>query len=415
MTQVGRWLRDSKLNELPQLWNVLMGDMSLVGPRPEDPQLGQAWPADVRQEVLSVRPGITSPASVMFHNEEALLNPSKLLDSYLGAILPSKLRLEQLYVRPPLDAAGPGCAALDAAGAAAQDRYGCAAGREPVPGSLFALDAPLRELVLDRHDRDLHCHRNYGCVLALVWTAGCRLQQGDRDCLRICATVQRGGRADGREPHCVVESRLDGCAGSAPGGGAIDDDCATTQYPWNAQPVLPPAMILMTAVVAFAGFVLVRYRSRLISAWQTAGSKLRSGVFEAQERVLIVGGGESGQFLGWWLRNGDAGRLFRVAGFIDDDLYKQNTRIRGVDVLGRREDIPELVARYDVGLILFAIHNIPIEERTKAAHHLLIDASAGNDDPRCSGRPARPGQRGTGPEPAAEVQLEQAARLATGM
>jgi FlaA1/EpsC-like NDP-sugar epimerase len=88
-------------------------------------------------------------------------------------------------------------------------------------------------------------------------------------------------------------------------------------------------------------------------------------VFEAQERVLIVGGGESGQFLAWWLHNGDAGRLFRVAGFIDDDLYKQNTRIRGVDVLGRREDIPELVARYDVGLILFAIHNIPIDERRR--------------------------------------------------
>ncbi len=178
-----------------------------------------------------MRPGITSPASVMFHNEEALLNPSKLLDSYLGAILPSKLRLEQLYVRHhsmllDLDVLlWTLLVLLPKIGTAR------AAGREPVPGSFLALDAPLRELVLYRYDRDLHRHRHYRCVLALVWTAGCRVQQGDWDCLRICAAVQRGGRSDGREPHCVVESRLDGCARSDPGGGAIDDDCAAAEYP----------------------------------------------------------------------------------------------------------------------------------------------------------------------------------------
>jgi lipopolysaccharide/colanic/teichoic acid biosynthesis glycosyltransferase len=99
ITPIGHWLRDTKLNELPQLWNVLIGEMSLVGPRPEDPDLVQSWPKEVRRELLNVRPGITSPASVLYRDEEQLLNAGRLLDDYLRVILPSKLRLDLLYVR----------------------------------------------------------------------------------------------------------------------------------------------------------------------------------------------------------------------------------------------------------------------------------------------------------------------------
>ncbi len=98
ITRIGRWLRAAKLNELPQLWNVLKGDMSLVGPRPEVPQLVDKWPENIRQEILSVRPGITSPASVLYFNEEHLLSSEHLMDTYLGVILPDKLRLDQRYV-----------------------------------------------------------------------------------------------------------------------------------------------------------------------------------------------------------------------------------------------------------------------------------------------------------------------------
>src|SRR4030042_6338557 len=99
ITSLGRWLRDSKLNELPQFWNVVKGDMSLVGPRPEDPDIAAQWSDDLRSEILSVRPGVTSPASVIYRNEERLLNGSQVMDTYLEDILPSKLRLDQLYVR----------------------------------------------------------------------------------------------------------------------------------------------------------------------------------------------------------------------------------------------------------------------------------------------------------------------------
>ncbi|MDX1437789.1 MAG: sugar transferase, partial [Anaerolineales bacterium] len=99
ITPFGGWLRSTKLNELPQLWNVLRGEMSLVGPRPEDPFLVKKWPQGVRQEILSVRPGITSPASVVYRDEENLLQSADVMNTYLIDILPSKLRLDLLYVR----------------------------------------------------------------------------------------------------------------------------------------------------------------------------------------------------------------------------------------------------------------------------------------------------------------------------
>jgi len=99
VTPFGRWLRDTKMNELPQLWNVLMGDMSLVGPRPEDPTIATQWPEEIRQEILSVRPGMTSPASVIYREEEGMLSSSNLMEDYLKKVLPSKLRLDMLYLR----------------------------------------------------------------------------------------------------------------------------------------------------------------------------------------------------------------------------------------------------------------------------------------------------------------------------
>ena len=82
-----------------QFWNVSIGEMSLVGPRPEDPSLAKNWPANVAKEVLFVRPGITSPASVLYRNEESVLHAKNVLQKYLKELSPNKLRLDQLYVR----------------------------------------------------------------------------------------------------------------------------------------------------------------------------------------------------------------------------------------------------------------------------------------------------------------------------
>jgi lipopolysaccharide/colanic/teichoic acid biosynthesis glycosyltransferase len=100
ITRSGRWLRASKVDELPQLWDVLRGAMSLVGPRPEVPRYVALYPAALREVVLSVRPGITDPASLSFRNESDLL--AKAADperEYVEVVMPMKLGLAADYVR----------------------------------------------------------------------------------------------------------------------------------------------------------------------------------------------------------------------------------------------------------------------------------------------------------------------------
>jgi lipopolysaccharide/colanic/teichoic acid biosynthesis glycosyltransferase len=99
ITKFGASLRKWKLDELPQLWNVLRGQMSLVGPRPEVPKYVAHYPADLRHLVLSVRPGITDPCSLRLGNESELLgkarDPHKF---YIEQLLPKKLEIYSKYV-----------------------------------------------------------------------------------------------------------------------------------------------------------------------------------------------------------------------------------------------------------------------------------------------------------------------------
>lgn len=100
ITRAGRFLRRHKLDELPQLINVLRGDMSLVGPRPEVPRYVACYPPDVRTLVLSVRPGLTDWASIYYRDESAILAKSSDPErTYLDAILPAKLAYYVRYVR----------------------------------------------------------------------------------------------------------------------------------------------------------------------------------------------------------------------------------------------------------------------------------------------------------------------------
>lgn len=98
VTSVGRLLRRTKIDELPQLWNVLLGSMSLVGPRPEVRKWVQVYP-ERWEIVLTVRPGITDPASIVYRDEEELLAKSSSPETtYRDIILPHKLDLYEAYV-----------------------------------------------------------------------------------------------------------------------------------------------------------------------------------------------------------------------------------------------------------------------------------------------------------------------------
>lgn len=99
ITRSGRFLRSTKLDELPQLVNVLRGDMSLVGPRPEVPYYVDMWPAAAKGQILSVRPGITDPASIEFRREsEELALADDPEAYYVDVVLPRKVALYCDYV-----------------------------------------------------------------------------------------------------------------------------------------------------------------------------------------------------------------------------------------------------------------------------------------------------------------------------
>jgi len=99
ITQIGNLLRKFKLDELPQLWNVLKGEMKFVGPRPEVPEYVEFWDDTQRAAVLAVAPGITDPASIAFRNENEILakaeDPERF---YVERILPRKLGINARYL-----------------------------------------------------------------------------------------------------------------------------------------------------------------------------------------------------------------------------------------------------------------------------------------------------------------------------
>ena len=99
ITNFGKWLRKYKIDELPQLIDVFIGDMSIVGPRPEVKEYVDIYPINMRKKILSVRPGITDLASIEMINESLIMakysNPH---DAYINKIMPLKLNLCAKYV-----------------------------------------------------------------------------------------------------------------------------------------------------------------------------------------------------------------------------------------------------------------------------------------------------------------------------
>lgn len=96
---IGRFLRKTKLNELPQLFNVLSGDMSLVGPRPQTERCFEAFPKKYQNEITKVRPGISGVGSIFFRNEEQMLTDADNAELlYDTIIMPYKGKLEEWFI-----------------------------------------------------------------------------------------------------------------------------------------------------------------------------------------------------------------------------------------------------------------------------------------------------------------------------
>lgn len=361
ITRIGQWLRDTKLNELPQLWNVLIGEMSLVGPRPEDPDIVTEWAEETRQIILSVPPGITSPASVLYRDEEALLPSGDELHTYLKSVAPKKIRLDQIYVNNrtywmDLDVLFWTLLVLIPR-----------LGNHKLPEEQL-LWGPISRLIR----RELNWFSIDTIVAFLAFGASSiflRTFFGPLDIGWFRLIFISVGFA-------ILFSIIGALTGiqniywsKAP---AMDSlylipsisfsMLVSLIINWYVK-ICPADLLIVGSGTVFIGFVIIRYRgrlltglaSRLLSRWRTPAI--------ARERVLIVGGGNSGQSAAWMLENNGSASVFHVVGFVDDDIYKKRLRIRGVEVLGQRDDIPDLVERHDIGIIVFAIHNLVAKAR----------------------------------------------------
>lgn len=360
ITVAGKWLRDTKLNELPQLWNVLKGEMSLVGPRPEDPDIVANWTQEERDEILSVRPGITSPATVLFRDEEALLNHDQLMEIYLSSIAPSKIRLDQLYIR----------------------YYSIWLDIDTVVWTLSIFLPKINSYELQESELlfgPLHRFTTRYFYWFTIDFITVLLSFG------IAGLFWRSlGPLDiGWGPALVIAfgfSLLFSVIGAFTGiqkifwskasAGDVIELIYTATIAFIASimineyySILPYQLVMIASILSFAGFLCVRYRSRLITGFASRWIQLRGGGKFVSERILIVGCGEAGQFAAWMFENSSSSAQYQIVGYADDDITKQGSRIQGVKVVGRGEDIHRLVEENDVGIIIYAIHNIAPENQ----------------------------------------------------
>ena len=96
---LGRLLRKTKLNELPQLWNIFLGEMSIIGPRPQTPRCFASFPTSSQEAIKRVRPGLSGIGSIVFRAEDKMIKDAKDVDGFYDkVIMPYKGRLEEWYV-----------------------------------------------------------------------------------------------------------------------------------------------------------------------------------------------------------------------------------------------------------------------------------------------------------------------------
>jgi lipopolysaccharide/colanic/teichoic acid biosynthesis glycosyltransferase len=363
ITHVGRILRDTKLNELPQVINVLKGEMSLVGPRPEDPKYVALYTPEQRR-VLSVPPGITSIASIVYRDEENMLSHDTLEDTYVNVIMSDKLRLDLEYIDhrsflvdmdiilrtflvllPRFTQAAPEIEEL---------LFGpvqCFIRRRL---SWFTLDLILGFVAVS--------------TASLVWWRAMR-PVPMRWPLGVVSTAAMALTFTLMNQICGLQRSMWSCAGAQ----EVFEILLSTVFSITLLLAIsalaplefpfPLGMIALSGFLAWFAFTAARYRSRLVTGglwhWRSPWAKARR---EGRQRVLIVGAGEVGQSFAWQIQRRWEGRRYQIVGFVDDDLTKRGMRIHGVDVLGRCRAIPTLVERYGVDVVVVTTRDLQSQE-----------------------------------------------------
>jgi lipopolysaccharide/colanic/teichoic acid biosynthesis glycosyltransferase len=354
ITPLGRWLRDTKLNEFPQLWNVLIGEMSLVGPRPEDPLICKTWPAQLANEILSVQPGITSPASVLYRDEENMLHAGDVMHKYLHELSPDKMRLDQLYIRyrsfwldldvifwtmlllvPKIRAyslpeqllfVGPVARLIQRYVAWFIWDFLIVFASMSLTGAVVRLFGPL----------------NIGWLRAIEMTLGCSLLY------TLAGLLLNTNRIYWRKATSWESGRL-------LAGWFIATIVLLSIHSYlRLSNLRTDGIILCTSMLSLFGIIVMRYRERLINGFLSRLLSRQPNTRAVRERVLIVGSGRTAEHIAWLMDHPTYSKKFQIFGFIDNDLLSQGMQIYGSKVIGMVEDIHTIVKKHDIGLIILA-------------------------------------------------------------
>jgi FlaA1/EpsC-like NDP-sugar epimerase/lipopolysaccharide/colanic/teichoic acid biosynthesis glycosyltransferase len=351
VTQVGRFLRRAKLDELPQLINVLRGEMSLVGPRPEDPRYVALYTPEQRR-VLAARPGITSHASLHYIEEEDLLAGADWETTYRRRVMPHKLSMDLAYLRQ-------------------RSAWTDLALILKTVAALFRLPVWI-DLVQKLRNR--HFFLLDGIAFMLI------------PALALCLRLERWGWWPGMARALVLftlaavavkisifykmglyrrywrYAGVDDLARVMVAAGL--STLALTSLFYYLHASLEPYRLAMFRTVPvidgmLTALVVVGYRFGLrgLYHWQQRSRSLLGG-----RRVLVVGAGEQGTMAVSEMRANPQLDMEPLA-FVDDDPAKIGSRIQNLPVLGASQDIPELVDRYQIQRIILAIPSAPLPRR----------------------------------------------------
>jgi lipopolysaccharide/colanic/teichoic acid biosynthesis glycosyltransferase len=363
ITSLGKWLRDTKINELPQLWNVLIGEMSLVGPRPEDPDISKTWPHRVAFELLSVRPGLTSPASILYRDEESMLHAGEVMRKYLHELSPDKIRLDQLYVHyrsfwldldvilwtaflllPRIKTYSPPEQLLFVGPVTRlMQRY----------LGWFAWDflTVLMSISIVSGVVRLFGPLNIGWLRALEMALGYTLICGIAGVL-INTNLISWSKATSWESGSLTITWFAASALTL----------GLHYYYFGFTSLRAIGVILGASILSLFGFTFVRYRRRFVSGLL---SRLRASRLDARlprERVLIVGSGRTAEHIAWLMGHPTYSRKFHIVGFIDDDLLSQGMKIYGARVIGRVADVQRIARERHVDLIILADNQVTLRK-----------------------------------------------------
>ena len=358
VTRVGAFLRRTKLDELPQLLNVIAGQMSLVGPRPESPTYVDRW-TDAERGVLAMRPGITGPTQVAYIDEEELLvgNPDEVYETEL---MHAKLAVDLEYVRTytlrrDLAILWQTLVGILSVGERRTNRPR----RRYTLGERLA-SARLGPILLDaflaavaaalavglRIDRN-----NIFAAVATYWVFVPMAAIVRPAGFLIAGAYLRVWRYPTVSDAALIVSSL--AAGSL----IMTILIFVVMQPWAFPGTVgfPRSAIIIEFVLSLLVLGGVRFASRIRQEGLEEGDAPTAA--GPPRPVLIHGAGEAGALLVREMRRNRALRLEPVA-FLDDDPGKRGQRIYGIEVVGALEDLPRVVAEREVSEVIVALPRI---------------------------------------------------------